>query len=107
MQKYMFIGIVALITMQAQAKLTIHEWGTFTSFVGSNGELQDGMYQEDEELPNFVYNFGDPDWPSVFNPDNLEPQPRRNCPIVGKIPCEFLQDQIITQKISCKTLTFC
>lgn len=32
-----------------------HEWGTFTSVVGSNGALLDGMHHEEEVLPAFVY----------------------------------------------------
>ena len=35
-----------------------HEWGTFTSLLGSNGKTQNGMYHEDERLPAFVHGFG-------------------------------------------------
>jgi hypothetical protein len=42
----------------AQADLKVHEWGTFTSLVGSNGVPQHGMYHEDERLPDFVHDFG-------------------------------------------------
>lgn len=45
--------------MPSQANLKVHEWGTFTSLVGSDGQTQDGMYHEDEDLPDFVHGFGE------------------------------------------------
>lgn len=41
------------------AKFEAHEWGTFTSVVGSNGITQNGMNHEDEPLPAFVHDFGE------------------------------------------------
>ena len=38
-----------------QPKLVAHEWGTFTSLQGSNGEVQEGLYHEEESLPGFVH----------------------------------------------------
>ena len=32
----------------------VHEWGTFTSISGSDGELLDGLFIEEERLPGFV-----------------------------------------------------
>jgi hypothetical protein len=32
-----------------------HEWGTFTSVVGSDGGLLEGLHHEEEALPAFVY----------------------------------------------------
>ena len=40
--------------LPASNRLVVHEWGTFTSLVGSNGQAQNGMYHEDEALPDFV-----------------------------------------------------
>lgn len=34
--------------------LTVHEWGTFTSFVGSTGGMVEGVQHAEEELPSFV-----------------------------------------------------
>ena len=34
---------------------TVHEWGTFTSVSGSDGELIDGLFLEEEKLPGFVH----------------------------------------------------
>lgn len=33
----------------------VHEWGTFTSVSGSDGEFLDGLYLEEEQLPGFVH----------------------------------------------------
>lgn len=33
----------------------VHEWGTDTVVVGSNGSLQPGLHHEEEDLPAFVY----------------------------------------------------
>jgi len=33
----------------------VHEWGTDTIVVGSNGSLQRGLHHEEEDLPAFVY----------------------------------------------------
>lgn len=33
----------------------VHEWGTDTVVVGSNGSLQRGLHREEEDLPAFVY----------------------------------------------------
>jgi hypothetical protein len=34
----------------------VHEWGTDTVVVGSDGSLQRGLQHEEEDLPGFVYN---------------------------------------------------
>jgi len=33
----------------------VHEWGTDTVVVGSNGSLQPGLHHEEEDLPEFVF----------------------------------------------------
>lgn len=33
----------------------VHEWGTNTLVIGSDGSLQRGMHHEEEDLPSFVY----------------------------------------------------
>jgi hypothetical protein len=56
-KKLIILGM-ALATIPAQAAdkpFIVHEWGTFTSFMGSDGKLQSGLHHEDEALPNFVY----------------------------------------------------
>ncbi|MGZ5244782.1 MAG: T9SS type A sorting domain-containing protein [Bacteroidia bacterium] len=39
----------------AQTGYTAHEWGTFTTLCGSTGHTLNGLYLEEESLPNFVY----------------------------------------------------
>lgn len=57
--KYLlFLTLGASILTPAQATTTpfvVHEWGTFTSFMGANGQLMEGMHTEEETLPGFVY----------------------------------------------------
>lgn len=40
---------------RAQRDLVVHEWGTFTSVQGSRGVALEGLHQEEERLPGFVY----------------------------------------------------
>src|SRR5262245_25993179 len=35
--------------------LVVHEWGTHTLVVGSDGSLLRGLHHEEEDLPSFVY----------------------------------------------------
>jgi hypothetical protein len=58
MRKLMLIVTLLTLASSSQAALKIHEWGTFTSLVGSDGITQHGMYHEDEALPEFVHGFG-------------------------------------------------
>jgi hypothetical protein len=37
------------------AGFVVHEWGTDTVVVGSDGSLQRGLHHEEEDLPGFVY----------------------------------------------------
>jgi hypothetical protein len=39
----------------AQPGLIAHEWGTFTSLQDSEGHAREGLYHEDELLPDFVH----------------------------------------------------
>jgi hypothetical protein len=41
---------------QSPQSLVVHEWGTFTSLQGSNGQVQEGLQHEEEQLPSFVHN---------------------------------------------------
>ena len=39
---------------------TLHEWGTFTTVIGSDGTHLDGVHREDAPLPGFVYELDAP-----------------------------------------------
>src|SRR3954467_11139866 len=53
----LIISILIAAATQAYATegtLKVHEWGTFTSVQGSNGQVLGGMNHEEEQLPSFV-----------------------------------------------------
>ena len=77
MKKIMFgllLLVISLVTiaMTSSTKkvednnFTVHEWGTFTSVSGSDGQLLDGLYLEEERLPGFVHQLQQP-----FDPKNI------------------------------------
>lgn len=57
-KKTVLVLVTCLMSL-SHASYEAHEWGTFTSLVGSDGVTQDGMYHEDEPLPKFVHPFGE------------------------------------------------
>lgn len=90
----------------AMAKFEAHEWGTFTSLVGSNGITQHGMYHEDEELPAFVHGFG-------VTQEDLRapipapvPPPRKPCRQKFCFGDEFFANNLITQKMETPVIYF-
>ena len=94
----------------AMARYEAHEWGTFTSLVGSNGITQNGMYHEDEKLPDFVHPFG-------ITQEDLLPAPRPGpapTPNPPRRPCrgklcfddEFFNQNLITQKMETPVIYF-
>ena len=58
-----FLGLISIaalaITNSADVEkendYIAHEWGTFTAVSGSDGELLDGLFLEEERLPGFVH----------------------------------------------------
>jgi len=60
--KFMSALLLALgITFaHAQTNLTVHEWGTFTSLQGGNGQLISWRPLKTSELPGFVYSWTNP-----------------------------------------------
>ena len=44
----------------AAANYTVHEWGTFTNVIGSDGTHLGGVHREDAPLPKFVYDLDAP-----------------------------------------------
>ena len=85
-----------------------HEWGTFTSVVDSTGKTQNGMYHEDEVLPDFVHGYGElraEIKPPVFVPPT---------PVTPRPPChskvcfggDELMQNMITQKMETPVIYF-
>ncbi len=99
----------------AQDNYVAHEWGTFTSLVGSDGIRQPGMYHEDEILPNFVHRYGEDlklEFPSSttvalneVSKLNLPFDPNR-CSRRNKACEELIGNQLITQKMETPVLYF-
>lgn len=98
MKLYKILFLFILASPGAQAQFEVHEWGTFTSLVGSDGISQHGMYHEDEKLPSFVHGFG----------ETQELQSNNNTPCMTK-SCLFmntLQQNHITQKMETPVIYF-
>jgi hypothetical protein len=59
--KFKSIALAAIFLLnqpsfsEEKSTLIVHEWGTFASFMGSQGKREEGLHHEDEPLPGFVY----------------------------------------------------
>lgn len=93
----MLVGVFLTLAARSNAELLVHEWGTFTSLVGSNGVTQHGMYHEDEVLPDFVHNFGE------SKPVNSRLLCRRG---KGCLPELFLDNNKVTLKMETPVIYF-
>jgi hypothetical protein len=47
--------LLSAVACHAQPIYQLHEWGTFTTVSGSDGELLTGLEREEEQLPAFTY----------------------------------------------------
>ncbi|MBC7537968.1 MAG: hypothetical protein H7281_04055 [Bacteriovorax sp.] len=122
--KFLLLMLLSLSAANASSTYNVHEWGTFTSLVGSDGTRQEGMFHEDEVLPSFVHNFGEqlprlglmafatlPTFPPLQRllptpTPTPTPPPHRNCGQHSKVGCDFLEGQSITQKMETPVLYF-
>lgn len=98
-----------LVSSIGHADYEAHEWGTFTSLVGSNGITQNGMYHEDEALPDFVHGFGelrDERHKTLAFNEDPEPDPRPPCRGKGCFGDFVFQNNIITQKMETPVIYF-
>ncbi|MBX2995119.1 MAG: hypothetical protein KF681_09860 [Bdellovibrionaceae bacterium] len=103
-------ALFTLSSLPSFAKLEAHEWGTFTSLVGSNGVTQNGMIHEDEVLPLFVHEFGqlrqEMPPPGMPRPPF---EPPRERPCRGKacfFQPEFFDHNPVTQKMETPVIYF-
>ena len=55
MRKLILLSLFFTASILTAQNLKVHEWGTFTTLSGSNGERLNGLVLEEEFLPNFVY----------------------------------------------------
>lgn len=117
MRSNMMIALLTiLLAGVSQAKYEAHEWGTFTSVVDSTGVTQNGMYHEDEVLPDFVHPFGELRKEAALPTPQPPPPPFNPRPPVNppKPPCrskvcfgqEVLQNSVITQKMETPVIYF-
>ena len=103
------LTLTLAVALPSYAKFEVHEWGTFTSMVGSDGKTIDGMYHEDEKLPDFVHGFGEvitKETPQAPRPPS--PAPTRPHPCRSKV-CfsdQILDSNIITQKMETPVIYF-
>src|SRR4051812_17182344 len=64
---YLLTTLVAGVRLAA-VDFTVHEWGTFTSIVGSDGNTLSGLQVEEDALPLFVKSIsGIPPFDKRFN----------------------------------------
>jgi hypothetical protein len=98
--------LMFLASVKSFSAYEAHEWGTFTSLVGSNGVTQNGMYHEDEKLPDFVHGFGKTR-ADILNPP-FTPFPPPSFPCRGKMCFEdfVLERNSITQKMETPVIYF-
>lgn len=97
--------LMIMTSLPSYAQFEAHEWGTFTSLVGSNGVTQNGMYHEDEHLPGFVHGFGElrTETPPLITPPS---NPRPPCRGKGCFDLNFLEQNIVTQKMETPVIYF-
>ncbi len=101
------ILMVLLLTQTARAEFKVHEWGTFTSVIGSNGKTQNGLYHEDEKLPGFIHGLGEVVTGSfsVNPPPPVFPFPDDDL-CDKNIHCRVLRANVITQKMETPVIYF-
>jgi len=64
------LTVVSILpALAADKNYTLHEWGTFTTVIGSDGTHLDGVHREDAPLPEFVY--------ALDAPPKLSPEVQR------------------------------
>lgn len=97
-----FCPVIALVALsQNTLAYDAHEWGTFTSLMGSDGKTQHGMYHEDEVLPDFVHGFGE-----IQRTEPQPVRPRPPCRGKGCFNDEFFDNNVVTQKMETPVIYF-
>lgn len=75
---------VSAATPATNDPFVVHEWGTFTTVQGANGEQISWMPPASVDLPDFVYRIamGDDDRPVVINPKDRAALARMETPVI-------------------------
>ncbi|NND96991.1 MAG: hypothetical protein HKN47_06645 [Pirellulaceae bacterium] len=53
------VVLTGILSQASAQEYVLHEWGTFTAVIGSDGTHLDGVHLEDAPLPEFVYELDD------------------------------------------------
>lgn len=95
-------------TSPAAKKFVVHEWGTFTSVLGSNGERLGGLHHEEEQLPSFIVGRDLLKETSFIPGNNGRCRPSKGMPICDDIPDSTFQvsPEHVTQKMETPVLYF-
>ncbi len=101
---------ISLLPQPSRAEFVAHEWGTFTSVQGSNGEALPGLQKEEEALPSFIHN-GDPQIEQAKPQEEFATGYRctRRCDFCSKGACldaQGNQPLRVTQKMETPVLYF-
>lgn len=107
-QRQRFLSLMFLLAAgganaATEGRLVVHEWGTFTSVQGSNGQPLGGMHHEEEQLPNFV---GGRDLLSE-TPSQRDCRPFKGFPICDdQAPGPVIHGGDVTQKMETPVIYF-
>lgn len=106
-------------TSPSAKKFVVHEWGTFTSVMGSNGQRLGGLHHEEEKLPSFIVGrdllnenteaFLPPDFGDAPAPlrDKCPPSKGLNvCDTPEPIPGYKVRPEDVTQKMETPVIYF-
>ncbi|MES2802700.1 MAG: hypothetical protein V4654_09435 [Bdellovibrionota bacterium] len=94
-------------TSPAAKKFVVHEWGTFTSVLGSNGQRIGGLHHEEEVLPSFIIG-RDLLREISFIPGGTKCRPSKGMPVCDDYPDATYQvrPENVTQKMETPVIYF-
>lgn len=89
-------------------KFVVHEWGTFTSVLGSDGERLGGLHHEEEQLPSFIVGRDLLKETSFIPAGSGRCRPSKGMPICDDAPASTFKvtPEHVTQKMETPVLYF-
>lgn len=89
-------------------KFVVHEWGTFTSVLGSDGERLGGLHHEEELLPSFIVGRDLLKETSFIPGGSGHCRPSKGMPVCDDAPASTFQvtPEHVTQKMETPVLYF-